>query len=34
MKEMRIFSIENENQFLLIYDFANYILYNYNRKNK
>ena len=34
MKEMRIFSIENENQFLLIYDFANYILCNYNRKNK
>lgn len=34
MKEMRIFSIENENQFLLIYDFANYLLYNYNRKNK
>ena len=34
MKEMRIFSIENENQFLLIYDFANYLLYNYNKKNK
>ena len=34
MKEMRIFSIENENQFLLIYDFADYILCNYNRKNK
>ena len=34
MKEMRIFSIENENQFLLIYDFANYLLNNYNRKNK
>ena len=34
MKEMRIFSIENENQFLLIYDFANYILCDYNRKNK
>ena len=34
MKEMRIFSIENENQFLLIYDFANYILYNYNKINK
>ena len=34
MKEMRIFSIENENQFLLIYDFANHLLYNYNRKNK
>ena len=34
MKEMRIFSIENENQFLLIYDFANYLLYNYNKINK
>ena len=34
MKEMRIFSIENENQFLLIYDFANHLLYNYNKINK
>ena len=34
MKEMRIFSIENENQFLLIYDFANYLLYKYNKINK
>ena len=30
MKEMRIFSVENENQFALLYDFANYLLLNYN----
>ena len=32
MKEMRIFSVENENQFALLYDFANYILLNHNNK--
>ena len=30
IKEMRIFSVENENQFALLYDFANYLLLNYN----
>ena len=30
MKEMRIFSVENVNQFALLYDFANYLLLNYN----
>ena len=32
MKEMRIYSIQNENQFLLLYDFANYLLVNNNIK--
>ena len=30
MKEMRIFSIENLNQFSLLYDFVNFLLININ----
>ena len=30
IKEMRIFSVENVNQFALLYDFANYLLLNNN----
>ena len=30
IKEMRIFSVENINQFALLYDFANYLLLNNN----
>ena len=32
MKEMRIYSVENGNQFALLYDFANYLLLNFNKK--
>ena len=32
IKEMRMYSIENVNQYLLLYDFADYILSNYNIK--
>ena len=30
MKEMRMYSVENENQYLLLYDFADYLLSNNN----
>ena len=30
MKEMRMLSIENVNQFSLLYDFVNFLLINYN----
>ena len=32
MKELRIYSVENENQYLLLYDFADYVLSSYNIK--
>ena len=31
IKEMRIFSVENENQYNVLYLFANYLLYNFNK---
>ena len=34
IKEMRMFSVENVNQYILLYHFANYLLLNYNVKNK
>jgi len=34
IKEMRIFSVENVNQYALLYHFSNYLLLNYNVKNK
>ena len=32
IKEMRMYSVENVNQYLLLYDFADYILSNHNKK--
>ena len=34
IKEMRIFSVENVNQYALLNHFSNYLLLNYNVKNK
>ena len=34
IKEMRMFSVENVNQYSLLYHFANYLLLNHNVKNK
>ena len=31
IKELRMFMVENENQYILLYSFVNYILYNYNK---
>ena len=30
IKEMRIYSVENEDQYIMLYMFANYLLLNYN----
>ena len=34
IKEMRMYSVENVIQYSLLYQFSNYLLLNYNVKNK